>query len=58
MVDFSPAQNREENVDSFYLSCVVSVLSGKVLSAFWQLLIAFSSCWLHWEMVAEISQCS
>lgn len=58
VVALSPAQNREENADSYHLSFMVSVLSGKVLSASWQLLTAFSSCWLHCEIVPDIYQCS
>lgn len=57
VVALSPAQNSEDNVDSYHLSFMMSVLSGKVLSASWQLLTAFSSFWLHCEIVPDIHQC-
>lgn len=58
VVASSPAQNRDESADSYHLSSMMSVLSGKVLSASWQLLTAFSSRWLHCEIVPDIYPCS
>lgn len=52
VVALSQAQNREENAGSYHLPFLVPVPSSKVLSASWQLLTAFSSHWLHCEIVS------
>lgn len=54
----SPAQDREENADSYHPSFMMSVLSGRVLSASWQSLTAFSSYQHHCERVPDLYQCS
>lgn len=52
VVALPSAQNREENAGSYHLPFMTPVPSGKVLSTSWQSLTAFSSHWLHCDIVS------